>query len=311
VEEPAFEAGWVPLAGLDPALSPAFTSSVARAFGLTARGYLVRDAGTARVAGAQIFERRRGPFRAAVVPAFTPYTPWLGAPPGDEAVLQGRRSVTERLLETLESDYDQARLHLPPSVRDVRPFQWRGWRVTPYYTYRIALDAGLEARWSASVRRRVGSAGRRFHFAQDPSAAAILLTLSRESYARHGRRYPVAPEALASAINDLQQRGLLRIYTVRQTDSSEAQAAVGLLHAPTMGYYWIAGGRPGDAMTVLLGRLLPALRDEGVTLFDFVGANTPSIAEFKRRFGGVLTPYFAAERISNPVLRAFARMKLR
>ncbi len=60
---------------------------------------------------------------------------------------------------------------------------------------------------------------------------------------------------------------------------------------------------------VLLGHILPRLRDDGIEQFDFVGANTPSIAEFKRHFGPVLTPYFYLEKITRPELRLLYRLK--
>ena len=63
-----------------------------------------------------------------------------------------------------------------------------------------------------------------------------------------------------------------------------------LTHGRTA-YYWIAGSVPGPAMTVILGAVLGRLRSEGFESFDFLGANTPSIAEFKRRFGPALVEY--------------------
>ena len=81
------------------------------------------------------------------------------------------------------------------------------------------------------------------------------------------------------------------------------------MHDAQTAHYWIAGSPPGPAMTVLLGHTLPRLRDAGLQRFDFVGANTPSIAEFKRHFGPTLTPYFHLEKITRPELRLLRRLK--
>ena len=62
-------------------------------------------------------------------------------------------------------------------------------------------------------------------------------------------------------------------------------------------------------MTVLLGHVLARLREEGVAYFDFVGANTPSIAEFKRRFGSELVSYFRARHTARPELRLLDRLR--
>jgi hypothetical protein len=61
-------------------------------------------------------------------------------------------------------------------------------------------------------------------------------------------------------------------------------------------------------MTVLLAEALPRLRADGLAAFDFVGANTPSIAEFKRRLGPALVPYFRIERCTRAGLALLLRL---
>ena len=76
-------------------------------------------------------------------------------------------------------------------------------------------------------------------------------------------------------------------------------------------HYWLAGSVPGAAMTVLLAEAFTRLAEEGVTTFDFAGANTPSIAEFKRKFGSTLVPYARARCVSHPALRLADRLRSR
>jgi Acetyltransferase (GNAT) domain len=307
--------GWSILLAESSAVDPAFSAEVARilgeAQGLRPRIYLAGEEGAAPLAGAIIQELRRGPFRLGIVPVFTSYTPWLISSPSPASAIHAREAIEERLLETIERDFDQVRLHLPPHVYDMRPFQWRGWSVSTFYTYRISLTPNVDPveAWSASARRNYAGAREKYVFREEADAGDALLSISRASYARHDRRYPADPEALVGAVRELQRMGFVRIFTVRRTPSSNVEAAVGLLVAGDTAYYWMAGSLPGEAMTVLLGNLLPRLSDEGVKTFDFAGANTPTIAEFKRRFGGVLTPFYTAERISHPILKALAFLK--
>ena len=107
----------------------------------------------------------------------------------------------------------------------------------------------------------------------------------------------------------LQECGLVRIFTVAPSKNAAPTAGVALLHDGEQAFYWIAGSVPGPSMTVLIGRLLLELKAAGVDCFDFAGANTPSIAEFKRRFGATLTPYFAVTRRPNRLLGAVTRFK--
>jgi hypothetical protein len=95
-----------------------------------------------------------------------------------------------------------------------------------------------------------------------------------------------------------------RLFGARNTQSGDVESAVAILSHDATAYYWIAGGAAGPGMTVLLANLFEMLQDEAVQTFDFVGANTDSIAEFKRRFGGHLTTYFRAVWRNGPLINA-------
>ncbi|HET6566995.1 MAG TPA: hypothetical protein VFG50_03460, partial [Rhodothermales bacterium] len=70
-----------------------------------------------------------------------------------------------------------------------------------------------------------------------------------------------------------------------------------------------AGSEPGPAMSVLLANMLPALASSGMRTFDYQGANTPSIAEFKRRMGARLVSYYGIEKCTRPELIVFERLR--
>lgn len=91
---------------------------------------------------------------------------------------------------------------------------------------------------------------------------------------------------------------MVHVHALKATATGACEAGVVVLHDDATAHYWIAGSRPGPAMTVLLGHLLERLASNGMKLFDFVGANTPSIAEFKRRFGPQLVSYYRVEETS-------------
>ncbi|MCH8962729.1 MAG: GNAT family N-acetyltransferase, partial [Bacteroidetes bacterium] len=114
---------------------------------------------------------------------------------------------------------------------------------------------------------------------------------------------------LLRLVDALCAEGQVRLFTATPHDAETPEGGLAVLHDGRTAHYWIAGSAPGPAMTVLLGHTLPRLRDDGIEQFDFVGANTPSIAEFKRHFGPVLTPYFFLEKITRPELRLLYRLK--
>ena len=97
----------------------------------------------------------------------------------------------------------------------------------------------------------------------------------------------------------------------RKIEDNEEQwvSTLVALHDERTALDWIAGSRPGPAMTVLLAGVLERLAADGLERFDFGGANVPTIAEFKRKFGGHLVPYFHARHVGPPVLRLLDRFR--
>ena len=129
----------------------------------------------------------------------------------------------------------------------------------------------------------------------------------QDGYARSGTALDVDAAAARRLVQRLLATDAARAFGVRDSQGVALSAVVVAQDGRTA-YYWIAGSRPGPGMTVLLAGLLPLLQREGFDTFDFVGANVPSIAEFKRRFGPQLTPYVFAQRDFHPALRWARRL---
>ena len=246
------------------------------------------------MAGFLAYTKTKGPFRYLTVPPFTPYTSPLLRSPINESQLHQGNSPINLLIKALEEDLDAIRLHLHPSLADVRAFNWSGWNATPLYTYSVSLNKNPLENWSESAKRRF-----RQHHAEYSIVASDNLddavSLSQSSYARHQRPFPIERKKLLSFIQLLQPS----VYYAISIKEKRPEASIVLLRQGKTAYYWVAGSIPGNAMTVLLGHLFSELPSTGIQFFDMIGANTPTIAEFKRRLGGELQSYYAVEKIPN------------
>ncbi len=231
-----------------------------------------------------------GIFRRIVVPPCTQYSGLLlrNTPPSH--LIHRRKSPLDRLLLCAEQVSRRADLLIP--LDDPRTAQWRGWQVRPLFTYLIDLSTTSPERWSSGAQRTWKSKASRYKFIEDAQYTSQVIALCASSYKRHGRSLPTQPSAL-NAITEA-MGDWARIFIVAQGNKPEA--GIIILHDEHTAHYWIAGSIPGPAMTILIGNVLPILSDAGITMFDFVGANTPSIAEFKRSFGPVLTQYYHLRR---------------
>jgi CelD/BcsL family acetyltransferase involved in cellulose biosynthesis len=307
LEDAGIDERWTALWRRSPQRTPFARAAFLRAAaavgdGLTVRVHLVDDRGQ-DVAGCALHERRRGPYREVVLPAFTPYSGFLLLGRQKESDVHYRRSPFERLLEGVEARYHSVRIHVPPGVDDVRPAVWRGWTAQPFYTYGRELKAASDPTegWSTKTAGAFRKHSENYEVVEPDISACI--PLFSDSYGRSGRRMPLTPNRLQRLIERLKEGGVAEVYGARNVYSNELEAAVIVPRDDVAAYYWIAGSVPGPAMTVLIGKLLQILAADGVERFDFVGANTPTIAEFKRKFGCTLRPYHG--------ITLFTRMELR
>jgi len=304
--EEANEAAWDALVAAAPCgtvfQSTRWLRIVARAFGRTPRVIGVFRNGTL-VGGCPVYERRLLGFLVSDPPLLAGYAgPVLHLP---DILRTGRvGSEAEQTLAALEqalrARYASVRIVAPPGLTDARPFLWAGWAVVPRYTYRLALRPreALIGDFEQGARRRA----RRGEAAGWRAVHVSKLDGSENTYAsayrRHGAGPPVPQSILRALLPELLKAGLAR--------ASELLDPTGRAHA-----FEVHALDERAAYALLSGTDEPALRDGGAVLlkleamhdvgqrvseFDFLGANTPSIATFKRAFGGTLTPYWEASR---------------
>ncbi|NNE70987.1 MAG: GNAT family N-acetyltransferase [Rhodothermales bacterium] len=255
--------------------------------------------------GVAVCTRSRGPVKEAVLPLFTPFTGFV-LPEIEAARVHAGDDALSRVATMLETGPDRIRVHLPPSVTDVRSLSLRGWNVSPLYTYRLNPANGTTA-WSSGTRRSVRKNEPSYATAVDPEAVPEVIRLVHEGYERGGAAPPGQAQALADAVSELAQHGLTECVTARRDGTIEA--GIVLLHGPDASYYWMAGSVPGPAMSVLIAFVLSHLEARGVGTFDLLGANTPPIAEFKRRLGAELVQYWSATFDAGLAARAISAAK--
>lgn len=241
-------------------------------------------------------DTRLGPYRIVDQPPLTAYTP---------AIVSTGEAVAE-MLDDLSRSCDSFRIHFAPGAPTVDPelAASRNWTTETLNTYYapIAGRTEMESAWSSNRSRTIRNFARDFTISESPVAGHELGRLFEASYARHGRRPRVGADAVATIADRATASGIARLFVARDSTGSVAASTAILVHGPAA-YYWIAGSKPGPSMTVLLAAVFERLHAAGVSSFDFVGANTPGIAEFKRRFGSVRQSYQAVSAIRSRGLR--------
>ncbi|MEW6750298.1 MAG: GNAT family N-acetyltransferase [Candidatus Latescibacterota bacterium] len=273
----------------------------ARFFACLRNGHL-----TAGISGV---ERRRTGLTRLVTPELTPHGGALLAPvpaKGPAKVEAEWHHAASLLAGELTLRYGYVQLAHAPAALDMRPFAWRGWSVRVRYTYRIRTG-DLEATWerlerrTRTVIRKAEKAGFRVAPTEDLEAFGRLYDLV---YARQGGPPPVPAAVVQRFAAAVLRSGLGRALAVTSPEGRTAAVVVFVDGGDTT-YAWTAGADPDLADTGATSLLYwEYLRQAGGREFDFVGANIPGVAFFKRGFGGDLVPYYVVEGFGSRPLRA-------
>lgn len=226
------------------------------------------------------------------------YVGWHEEYPGNLAPgrREGRLSdALNELAEWFEKSFAFVRLALPPEVCDLRPFLWRGWQSEHRYTYRIDLTQLSTSHLRSTFRKALRKSEQRDHevvqLSGDEAATALSIGLAGTCERQKGA------EIVGTSQLDTYLKTICRhpaVKTVAVVRDSRVLAAVAFGFDKCTAYDLLAGttedGLESHASVAVRWSALEIARDL-VPTFDFCGANIPSIAYFKRGFGGELVPY--------------------
>ncbi len=215
------------------------------------------------------------------------------------------RDGLEAIARAIPASVDRVDAIFPACVTDARGLMWHGWNVRPHYNYLTAWETpgAWESDFGSSVKRQARKArkeGLKCHTLSASETGAIA-RLWKTNAKRQG-----LDATLAASIESLgpwlksEDAGF--IVEVRNGDGDVH--AAGLFGHDAHRVYYLAGASDpeqlGSGAPTLLhyGALEETDRQGLPQLYDWVGANTPSIARFKRHFGPQLEMTLAATRIS-------------
>ncbi|MCB2204361.1 GNAT family N-acetyltransferase [bacterium] len=242
------------------------------------------------VAGIPLMMKRRGFLRATPPLPITMYTGLL--------LVEDSRLWMEDiplLLRAVERRCHFASLStvLPEQLR--QQFVSRQWDVRRMQNRTLQLHDSdtLWQGYSQSLRRKIrrtSETGLRIDSEANPQTLAECYN---ESYNRHGILPPIPPVRIQEWLTKLRRQGLVDMYAATRTDGRCVATRAMIRDGDTL-YDWLAGSNPPLAPSGshwLLHQLLEKYHAEGCTRFDFMGANTPGVSDFKRSFGGTVQNY--------------------
>lgn len=282
--------------------------AAAGAQGCTPRYYGAFENGRL-MAGVSFLEMKRGPFRKATIAPLAPYCGFLFAPfsgmrPSEE---ESRNSaLAEILIRNLIAGYHHILLVQEPRYLDMRDFLQKGFACRVRYTYILditdidRLKERMEPRVRSVIRKAEGSLT-----VSDAIGLDEFGRLYERVYRDRGNPPPVPREYVERLTGSLISSGIAEIRAVRD-HAGELIAAHAVVFDHDTVYGLTNGAIPERSSSGAFSLLLwdTALRNRAThKRYDLTGANLPSIAFFKKGFGGALAPFFSTERYSSPLVR--------
>ena len=249
------------------------------------------------VAGISGLARRRMGLYRLETPELTPYTGLLLAPVAGKGPAKGEAAqhrACAHLMDHLAKHYDRVFLVHAPAIADVRPFTWQSWDAHLRYTYRLPLGDS-NALWERTERRTrtaIRKAEKLGYQLRPTSDVALFRQQYEAIYANQAGGPPVAAATAECFVAAALEAGLAQAYEIASPDGTAA--VVAFVEGFDTTYAWAAGADPAYNHTGAISLLYWQYWDTVAhNCFDFVGANIPSIAFFKRGFGCDLAPYYA------------------
>ena len=182
----------------------------------------------------------------------------------------------------------------PPSIKDMQPFIWAGFKTNVKYTYQLELNqktSPLEL-FSSKTRNSITKGIKSgLSFQLNPKNVTNVVDLLNSNAKEQGFSYEqeVMTKLVDQAINGSGNVGVALL--------GDQQVACAVTIADKQQAYYFFGGidrtiATQGALGFALMELMNLYRDQGLAIFDFEGSMIPAVENFFRGFGGRQVPYF-------------------
>jgi len=247
---------------------------------------------------------------------FTPSVALFYQNPAENAA--NRLSADKEILDAVAGFFRQfrwpvQRYSLPPEIKDMQPFGWKGFKVIPHLTYRVDLSKPmdeLQANLSAKLRNNMKKAKSDGVEIRQIADYRVCEPMILNTYTR--QEIGIDTAHIRNILQKFAQHGNSFAFGAFRND--EMIAVSFFLHDLHTAYYMFGGFHDSlkhegaGALTIWEG--ICRAKSLGLTLFDFEGSMIPRIEKYFRGFGGMIVSYLTINRapfLIEIILKLFKR----
>jgi len=237
-------------------------------------------------------------------------TPHCGLIYCNETGNRYKRNSQEKAIHACIADFLKTlkpaiiQFNLPPEVTDVQPYLWKGFKVSPTYTYRLDLRRDMEeivSQFDGKLRSDIGKAQKDKIRVERTENLSIIRDLCKKSFDRQKKTIPY--ELIDRILDRFATPDNSFAFIARSGDQPCAAALC--VYDATTAYYILGGYDPDNrqrgAAAYAIRSAIEYAREKGLSTFDFEGSMIPAIEGFFRGFGGELTVKYAVHRAKLPI----------
>ena len=260
------------------------------------------------ICGCPVSIRKKGFFTMARRPFATPYAGIILKGGDDDVEL---RALAEMIC-FLSSHFNYTKLVHTPSFRNMQAFRDYGWSIGQKYTYIIDLDdeESIWNRFECDLRNVIRKARRNGISVRECWDADPFYELYKDTFENRGISITITRDTIGRLCEYLKSGGIGRLFTA-ETSNGEVGAAAIVTWDETSAYYTLSASHPilrtSGAPSLLLWEIIREMSRRFRT-FDLVGANIPSIAQFKKQFNPRLVGYHTSEEYSPRICKMLYRL---
>ena len=225
-----------------------------------------------------------------VLPGFYPLYSgvWLN---GSLEKLNLRKDFVESILK-LKALYNSISICLPPDIQDVRAFIWNGFDVKLKYTYVKNLNV---LNFKSDVLKNYRLALKDFNFFEEIFQNKDWVLFKNQLFKIGFSQKKI--DKLKNWLFTLSDYSFIKVFSIKNKDMklvgigiillNQAQRNTGFLLS-----YALKNEQQSEINSILYVGIHKWLIENGFYQFDYFGANTINIADFKSRFNPELKTYF-------------------
>jgi len=247
--------------------------------------------------GILIFIKRK----KVIIPQFTPYESVIYRRVDERRnyeLISERREINEAIADYLRKNYFRISVKQNHEYIDIRDFQFKGFESSFSYTYVNDLTSYDIEQVNRKARREITKASEQNYSFEEVrdftefDLRRLLLPFFETMNRKVFRIDEDFKRRFIEMLKAIQGRAVL--YVLSEADNI-LSVRVELIDNDEKVEDWIAGttmdGREKRITSYFVHRILLDLKQKGYKYFDWNGANTPGVTDFKNNFNGRLKPY--------------------